>query len=141
VAPPAEGRKEPIEVCVARDQREAVFAAGHRQQGVIGQRWIQVNRCPTVARSELRKESATLTKRQRRRREHSTAALEGPEYRRLKLSNLFAGVRAGGKFLNDHGAEKRPRERLLEKRGQRLGERLIAERVDEDVRVERELHA
>jgi hypothetical protein len=100
-----------------------------------------VNRCPTIARSELRQESATLTKRQSRRREHSTAALERPQNRRLKLSNLFAGARAGGKFLDNHGTEKRRRKRLLEKRGQRLGERFIAERFHEHVRIERELHA
>jgi hypothetical protein len=35
VAPAAEGRDKPIEVSVARDQREAVFAAGRSQQGVV----------------------------------------------------------------------------------------------------------
>jgi hypothetical protein len=100
-----------------------------------------MNRCPTFARSELREESATLTKRRRRRCEHSTAALERPHNRRLKRSNLFARARAGGKFLYDYSAEKRRRKCLLEKRGERLSERLIAERVHEHVRIERKLHA
>jgi hypothetical protein len=100
-----------------------------------------VNRCPTFARRELRQESATLTKRPRRWCEHSAAALKRPQNRGLKLSNLFACARAGSKFLYDHGAEKRCRKRLLEKRGQRLSERLIAECVYKHVRIERELHA
>jgi hypothetical protein len=35
VSPPAEGREEAIEVFVARDEREAVFAAGRSQQSVV----------------------------------------------------------------------------------------------------------
>jgi ATP dependent DNA ligase-like protein len=37
VAPAAEGRKEPIEISVARDEHETVFTAGRSQQGVICQ--------------------------------------------------------------------------------------------------------
>jgi hypothetical protein len=37
MAPSAEGREEPIEVSIARDQRKAVFTARRRQQSVICQ--------------------------------------------------------------------------------------------------------
>ena len=37
VAPTAEGREEPIEVSIARDQREATFTARRSQQRVICQ--------------------------------------------------------------------------------------------------------
>src|SRR5712691_6632307 len=99
-----------------------------------------MNAWPTLAHREFRQESATLTKRERRRCEHSTAAFERSENRRLERSNLFACARAGCQLLHDHCAEKRRRKCPLEKRGQRLGERLIAERIHEHVRIERELH-
>src|SRR5258708_2722288 len=98
-----------------------------------------MNRWPTFPRGEFCQEPATLTKRQRRRCEHSTSALERAQDRCLKSSNPFACAGAGGKLLDDHGAEKRRRKRLFEKYSHGLGECLIAECVHEHVRVEHEL--
>jgi hypothetical protein len=67
--------------------------------------------------------------------------LKGFEYTLLHSARRLSGPRACGELLHHDGVQVRKRKRSVEK-GKNLGLRLlVSEAIDEDVRVERVLHA
>ena len=133
--------RQAFEIRVPRNEHNALLSARNCNQRIVEKRRPFVQRPPTVTSGASSKNAAALSKSRAGRPEDAATPFKRLKDTQLHCARRLRGPCASGEFLHHDGAEvcewKRPAEK-----GKHLGLRVGAsETVDENVRVQRVLHA
>jgi hypothetical protein len=132
---------ETLKISVLRDEGDALLTAGNRDQRIVEQRRLVVQHLPPFICSDGGEKTAGLGESRAGWRKHASASFKGFEYSLLHIARRLSSPRACSELLHHDRAQVGKRKRSVEK-GKNLGlPFLVSEAVDEDVRVERVLHA